>query len=199
MPSRRERLAAGLKHRVAVAAGDKALHGFRGFPLGDRERFGIAPDRLRLVPEAPDPVFSPRSGARLAAGLAEVGLAAGDRSILFVGGISPHKNVETLIDAYALSRSRAGSGLPVLVLVGDLETTRRICRRRSLCGSGSSAHELGAAVLLPGFVTDESSRLSLQRRHGGGDPVARRRIRASCRRSGRLRRSSGAQRPSATP
>jgi glycosyltransferase involved in cell wall biosynthesis len=100
-------------------------------------------------------VFSPRSGAPLAAGLAEVGLTPVEPFYLFAGGISPHKNVETLIDAFALSRSRGGSGFPVLVLVGDLESEAYLSSARSV-RERIERHELGAAVLLPGFVTDEA-------------------------------------------
>jgi hypothetical protein len=132
VPSRRERLAAGLKHRVAVRRATRLFTVSEASRSAIASRFGIAPDRLRLVPEAPDPVFSPRSGAPLAAGLAEVGLAPGDPFFLFAGGISPHKNVEALIDAFALSRSRAGSGFPVLVLVGDLESEAYLSSARSV-------------------------------------------------------------------
>jgi glycosyltransferase involved in cell wall biosynthesis len=155
VPSRRERLAAGLKHRVAVRRATRLFTVSEASRSAIASRFGIAPDRLRLVPEAPDPVFSPRSGAPLAAGLAEVGLAPGDPFYLFAGGISPHKNVEALIDAFALSRSRAGSGFPVLVLVGDLESEAYLSSARSV-RERIERHELGAAVLLPGFVTDEA-------------------------------------------
>ena len=155
VPSRRERLAAGLKHRVAVRRATRLFTVSEASRSAIASKFGIARDRLRLVPEAPDPVFSPRSGAPLAAGLAEVGLAPGDPFYLFAGGISPHKNVETLIDAFALSRGRAGPGFPVLVLVGDLENEAYLSSARSV-RERIERHELGAAVLLPGFVTDEA-------------------------------------------
>ena len=155
VPSRRERLAAGLKHRVAVRRATRLFTVSEASRSAIASRFGIPRDRVRIVPEAPDPVFSPRSGAALAAGLAEVGLTTLEPFYLYAGGISPHKNVETLVDAFARSHSRAGSDSPALVLVGDLESEAYLSSARSV-RERIAQHDLGAAVRLPGFVSDEA-------------------------------------------
>ena len=73
---------------------------------------------------------------------------------LFAGGISPHKNLETLLDAYSKLRE-ARDAVPPLVLVGDLDdesylsAADRVRRRIATL-------ELAEHVRLPGFVSDET-------------------------------------------
>src|SRR5262249_640344 len=78
------------------------------------------------------------------------GLGPQERYLLYVGGISPHKNIETLVDAFA----RLPPPRPRLVLVGDLETetyASAVASVRQRIASRSVERE----VLLPGFVPDE--------------------------------------------
>ena len=155
VPSRRERAAARLKHRVAVRRASRLFTVSEASRAAIVAHFGIAPERVRLVPEAPDPVFTPREGDRLAAGLGEAGLEPGETFFLFAGGISPHKNVETLIEAYALSSSRRGDGMPLLVLAGDLESEAYLSSAASV-RERIARHDLAGKVRLPGFVSDEA-------------------------------------------
>ena len=116
------------------------------------QRFGLDPEALCVVPEAPDEVFYPRSPAEIDAARATVGLAPGEPFFVFAGGISPHKNVETLTRAYAtLTRLRAN--VPRLVVVGDLTTDSFFSSAQSVRGLVSTLG-LDDAVLFPGFVDD---------------------------------------------
>lgn len=155
VPSRRERLAATLKHRVAVRRASRLFTVSEASRHAIAGHFGIAPEQIRVVPEAPDPVFWRREGGRLRAGLAEADLGLAERYFLFAGGISPHKNVETLVDAYALLRRRLGDRAPLLVLAGDLEGERYLSAAASV-RERIERHGLGSAVRLPGFVSDEA-------------------------------------------
>ena len=147
------------RRRPAQARGRRAprktaLHRLGGVSGGDRRALQ---DRGRAGagrPEAPDPVFTPRSGEGLVAGIAEAGLADGDRYFLYAGGISPHKNVETLIDAYALARAEGPGEVPLLVLVGDLESETYLSSAASV-RERIARHGLADVVRLPGFVSDE--------------------------------------------
>lgn len=154
VPSRRERLAAALKHRVAVRRATRLFTVSEASRAAIASRLGIAPERLRVVPEAPDPVFAPRTGAALADGLASAGLAPGERFFVYAGGISPHKNLETLLEAYAALRARSQQA-PRLVLAGDLDGDAYLSAAGSV-RARIARLDLGDAVHLPGYVGDET-------------------------------------------
>ena len=74
------------------------------------EIFGIPRSRIQVVPHGVSPSFTPMSGEDLAA--ARERLKLPERFILFVGTVQPRKNLETLLDAWAMMRDR-----PDLVVV----------------------------------------------------------------------------------
>jgi glycosyltransferase involved in cell wall biosynthesis len=79
-----------------------------------------------------------------------VGLRVDEPYILYAGGISPHKDVETLIRSFANVR-----GVARLVLVGDLESETYLSAAASV-RHAISTHDLEADVLLPGYVEDDT-------------------------------------------
>jgi glycosyltransferase involved in cell wall biosynthesis len=74
--------------------------------------FGVDRSRIAVVPHGVAPSFRPMSGEDLAAARARLNLP--ERFILFVGTIEPRKNLETLLEAWAMMRDR-----PDLVVVGS--------------------------------------------------------------------------------
>ena len=114
---------------------------------------GIAARTIAVVPEAPDPVFWPRPHASIEAARTEIGLNAGEAFFLFAGGISPLKNVETLIGAYA--QLEASPQRPKLVLVGSLEDGPFVSSAATV-RAGIERWGLAGSVVLPGFVDDET-------------------------------------------
>lgn len=118
-------------------------------------RFAVSPERIAVVPGAPEPVFHPRGNEELARELEPLGLDPGDGFLLYAGGIGTHKNLETLLEAYAALRARRGGPLPPLVLVGPFEAppfrlvTAPIRQRIGLLG-------LGEDVRLVGYVSDQA-------------------------------------------
>jgi len=113
-------------------------------------RFRLDADEIAVVPEAPAPPFHPRPEGEAAPVLARYGLAPG-RFFVYAAGVSPHKNLETLLDALALLRDESGCRL---VLAGDLE------RDSFLSAAGAVREQVGRLgleehVVLPGFVTDD--------------------------------------------
>jgi glycosyltransferase involved in cell wall biosynthesis len=76
------------------------------------EIFGIDRERIQVVPHGISPKFRPMGGEEKAEARARLGLP--ERFILFVGTIEPRKNLETLLDAWAMMRDR-----PDLVVVGS--------------------------------------------------------------------------------
>jgi glycosyltransferase involved in cell wall biosynthesis len=84
------------------------------------DQFRVAPGRVAVVPEGADPIFYPRpDGPGRSAALARAGLASGDPFILYVGGISPHKNLDTLLRSYARLVAMPRFADVRLLLVGD--------------------------------------------------------------------------------
>lgn len=107
---------------------------------------GARPDRLRVVPAAPDPALRPVA-AGSARQLIRTKYGVDEPYILYVGGLNPRKNVADLIYAY----SKVCRGLwPELVLVIAGESLRHGPPLREL------VHALGIEryVHWPGHVAD---------------------------------------------
>lgn len=108
------------------------------------ELLGVAPERITVVYEGVDSRFRPIADrARLDAVRARYGLP--DRYILFVGTVEPRKNVERLVEAYAIVR-REKAQAPSLVIVGGRgKEADRVDRLIESAG-------LGQWVALTGYV-----------------------------------------------
>jgi glycosyltransferase involved in cell wall biosynthesis len=110
------------------------------------ELCGVAPERVTPILLAADPRFKPSEPEDVEAFRRRHGLP--ERFVLYQGTLQPRKNVETLVRAYALLRSR-GSDDHGLVLAGPrgwqyepiFELTRQL--------------GLEDAVTFPGFVPDD--------------------------------------------
>ena len=153
LPSRRARAYWSAKRTLAMRRATRLFTVSHAARAALVERFRLSEDRVAVVPEAPDPVFGPRGRVEIERALEPLGLQTGSY-FLFAGGISPHKNLETLLDAYSALLG-ARDAIPPLVLAGDLEddsylsSADRVRRRITMLS-------LGERVLLPGFVSDET-------------------------------------------
>jgi alpha-1,3-rhamnosyl/mannosyltransferase len=151
LPTRGARVRWNLKRRLAVKQARRI------FTVSQASRkllaagLGVPEATLAVVPEAPDPVFGPRSAEEIDRELGPLGLGHGERYFVYAGGVSPHKGLDTLLDAYAL----LGEPAPRLVIAGALEDEAFLSAagsvRRQIAASG-----LQNRVLLPGFVSDEA-------------------------------------------
>jgi glycosyltransferase involved in cell wall biosynthesis len=150
LPTRRSRALWRIKERAALRSArelftvSEAAHGAVAAHLG------VAPARLAIVPEAPDPAFVPRDAAAQAAALRTLGVEPGTPYLLYVGGISPHKGIETLLDAVA-----ALDEAPQVLLAGELETEAYVSAADGVRAQ-IAALGLGARTLLTGFVPDDA-------------------------------------------
>lgn len=78
--------------------------------------FGLPPDRVSVVPEGPEDVFRPiAKDEACSTVLRKYGINPDRQFLLYVGGLSPHKNLPRLIEAFALAAQEDAD----LVLVGD--------------------------------------------------------------------------------
>jgi glycosyltransferase involved in cell wall biosynthesis len=153
-PSRRDHVAWNLKQRVAVSRA-KRVFSVSGPARADIvARFGLRPEQVAIVPEAPDPVFSPRSAAQVAGALEWLGLPKSEPFLLYAGGISPHKNLDALLAAY-VSLGRSGRRQNRLLVAGDLSADSYLSSADALRRT-IAERRLEDDVRLLGYVTDET-------------------------------------------
>jgi glycosyltransferase involved in cell wall biosynthesis len=86
---------------------------------GILKRFRVDPRRVFVVGEAPDPVFRRLGAAVPGPNLRAAGIDGSGPLVVYVGGFSPHKNLEALIAAFAGLASRRQFAGVKLVMVGD--------------------------------------------------------------------------------
>ena len=115
-----------------------------------REHFGLASSRVRIVPDAVSPQFQPTEDTpERRRTLSSRGVDPGRRYLLYVGGISPHKSIDTLVDAHAKLIRNEGFADVQLVLVGDY--------KRDVFFSSYDAlrQRAAASAIFTGFVPDD--------------------------------------------
>jgi glycosyltransferase involved in cell wall biosynthesis len=117
------------------------------------DRFHVDPDRIAVVPEAPDEVFRPRPADEVERELRALGIPPRTQLVVYAAGISPHKNVETLLEAFAAVRGERPDAR--LVLVGSLEDEDYVSAAPSV-RERIRALGLGEHVQLPGYVSDDA-------------------------------------------
>ena len=117
--------------------------------------FGLEADRVKVVGEAPDPIFRPLAEAALPAAVtSHRGVKGHGRLLSYVGGFGPHKNLSRLLDAFEKLTAQPRFDDLLLVLVGDYETDPFYSGygelRKRIAGSA-----IEQRVLFPGFLPDE--------------------------------------------
>ncbi len=110
--------------------------------------------RVQVIPEGPSQVFSalPRNQGMLQA-LRRYHLKSDGRFLLYVGGISPHKNLKALIAAYHRLTKESGFSDVKLVLVGDYEKDSFYSDYPSLKSYVEDLF-LDGRVIFTGFIED---------------------------------------------
>src|SRR5215813_285971 len=121
---------------------------------GIARRFKLAPERIFVVGEASDPIFRRLPDARLTPFLNSLGLSGDQRSIVYVGGFGPHKNLESLVDVFSRLAALPAYSDIRLVMVGEYEkevfhSYFRVIRQQ--------VEKLGVAerVIFTGYLSDE--------------------------------------------
>jgi glycosyltransferase involved in cell wall biosynthesis len=83
------------------------------------ERFGIDAARVFVVGEAADRVFRKLDSPVPGPTLRSLGIDGTQPLVVYLGGFSPHKNLETLVKAFARVAARPELAQTKLVMVGD--------------------------------------------------------------------------------
>ena len=126
------------------------------------EVFGLNEERVHVVGEAGDPVFRRLNDASPTPRLKALGLDGAKPTVVYVGGFSPHKNLETLVNAFATVVRESRFADVTLVLVG--EDKKEVFH--SYAGAiKRQIDELGLArrVIFTGYLPDEELVVLLNR------------------------------------
>ena len=144
----RGKLAWKAKEHAAVAWSDRIVTVSESARRDLIAWFRLDPARVTAITEGPDAIFSPRPSGESAEVLRRFGLNPAKRYVLYVGGLSPHKNLIRLIEAF---RSVVPEDVP-LVLVGDFGDVfqTHVPQLREAV----ARHGLERRVLFTGYVDD---------------------------------------------
>ncbi len=117
--------------------------------------FGVAADRVVVIPDAVGCGFGPLPAEAVSKEvLRQYGITGGGRFILYVGGLSPHKNLPALLEAFAALVAEGAWPDVQLVLVGDYTGDSFLSGYDAL-RRAAAAPALQGRVRFTGFVPDE--------------------------------------------
>ena len=83
------------------------------------DHFSLRPDRVFVVGEASDPIFCVIDEPQLSARLSSLGVSGQKRSVVYVGGFGPHKNLERLLAAFKKVIGQKEFADLQLIMVGE--------------------------------------------------------------------------------
>ena len=115
-------------------------------------RCKVPNSRMRIISEAADPIFKVLNGDFQHDLLKRFDLKAGELFLLYVGGISPHKNLSNLIKAFAQIRAKTSQNIRLL-LVGDYKDDPFLSAFPALAAEVKKL-DLDESVSFTGFVSD---------------------------------------------
>lgn len=156
-PTRAGRLAWNLKTRLACWQAHRVVTVSRVASAAIQQHLPIRSDRIRVIYEAPDPIFRVRDSdtdrGRQRSLLERHAIPTDARVVLYVGGFGPHKNVGALVEAFEEVNNRADVPLH-LVLVG--KTVGEVFHSE-IEDLQARVRQLGIerAVTFTGFVPDD--------------------------------------------
>ena len=148
-PNRRGRLAWRLKETTAIRLADRIVTVSEASRRDIAAWSGLPDGRIRVITEGPDRIFQPRANDPQAApALGRFGIPSDGRFLVYVGGLSPHKNLLRLVEAFAQGAPEDAK----LVLVGDVHDVfhTHVPEIRAAVAK----YSLHDRVILTGFVPD---------------------------------------------
>ena len=149
-PTLSGRLAWRLKETAAARLADRIVTVSEASRRAVKAWSGWPDHKICVITEGPDPIFQPRAGDPEAlAVLRRLAISADARYLLYVGGLSPHKNLLRLVEAFAQA---APAGV-TLVLTGDVQDVfhTHVPEIREAIRQ----HSVSDRVIMTGFVPDD--------------------------------------------
>lgn len=148
-PRRSGKLAWRVKEAMAVRQADRVITTSEASAQSINAWYGIDRTRLSVIPAAPAAVFRPRPRGLDAFSVRAKYCPGLSPFLLYVGGLSPHKNLLRLIEAFAKANL---PGLRLLIVGSHNDTFHtHIGELRDVI----TRWEVGDRVTMPGFVPDE--------------------------------------------
>jgi glycosyltransferase involved in cell wall biosynthesis len=149
-PSFGGRLAWRLKEAAAVRWADRIVTVSEASRKAIQAWSGWPDDRIRVITEGPDPIFSARADLPESVFvLQRFAIPPSARYLLYVGGLSPHKNLIRLVEAFG----QGAHDDVLLVLAGDVHDVfhTHVPEIRAAI----EKHHLEGRVIMTGFVPDD--------------------------------------------
>ena len=120
------------------------------------EHLGMKESQIAVILEAPDPIFRPDNDVRARAeARRRFGLPADARTIVYVGGFAPHKNLLGFLHGLAAAADHPSLHDVHLVLVGDPEGDGFHSNTGELMALAATDPRLLGRVHFTGYVSDE--------------------------------------------
>jgi glycosyltransferase involved in cell wall biosynthesis len=147
--TRKSRIAWLVKEHVAARLADRIVTVSETSLRALKAWLRMPASRFRVIGEGPDPIFAAsQDGIAVEATLRRYGLTGQAPFLLYVGGLSPHKNLPRLIEAFGRVRDHGVR----LVIVGDFSDVFHT--HVPLIRETIAREALGDRVILTGFVPD---------------------------------------------
>jgi glycosyltransferase involved in cell wall biosynthesis len=153
-PTWQGRLSWIIKERAAVHWADRILTVSEAARRDLLTWYRLPSEKVKVVSEGPDCSFRPLApGPESDAALLRRGIAPGQRYILYLGGLSPHKNLLRLIEAFARLVAGGAAGDVKLILAGDHGDNfhTHVPELRTAVARWG----LGDRITFPGFIPDD--------------------------------------------
>ena len=157
LPNARARLFWRMKVRLALWQARLVLtvSDFAAKEIAEVHR--ISPARIRVALEAPSPDYRPSQSPEQIGALARrIGLPPNAQWLTYVGGFSPHKNLDVLVRAHHFASSKLETPLYLVLigaLTGDAFLSNLAAIRDTIRACGTER-----LVIWPGFLPDEEIR-----------------------------------------
>lgn len=154
-PNSRAKFFWKIKQRAAIRQADLILTVSEYSKQQISRHFDLPKSSLRVVNEGARPIFKvlPKDNA-LDQVLKKYGLGPGEKFLLYVGGISPHKNLDTLIEAFGRLTKMTEYAAIKLLLVGDYRDDPFYSAYPAL-KEQTAKSDLENKVIFTGYIPDE--------------------------------------------
>ena len=162
LPSLSARAAWKIKVQAALFQAGTVVTVSEYSKLGIMDVFHAAAQNVKVIGEAPSPIFKKLEDSQPRMALR--GLREGARQIVYVGGFGPHKNLSRLLEVFARLAARDELSDLSLILVGEYQSEVFYSEydelRRKIAALG-----IETQVVFTGYLPDEALVVLLNRAH----------------------------------